>query len=138
MWGVHPETTVQDIIADLADSGVIVEEKDIEKKSKAEAFLCSYKISVKAEQLSIALDPTVWPLRVKVREYVYFSKRNPRQERHDGQAGRSGQTVGGYAGQRQHGQQALHGGQQTEQEGLSLIQNRYDLPAHVDVNNTNV
>ena len=134
VWGVHPDTTVQDIIADLADSGVIVDEKDIEKKSKPEAFLCSYKISVKAEQLSIALDPTVWPLRV----YVYFSKRNPRQDRRDGQAGHAGQAAAGYAGHRQHGQHAQYGGPQTEHGELSLIQNRYDLPAGVDVNNTTV
>ena len=147
VWGVHPETTVQDIIADLADSGVIVEDKDIEKKSKPEAFLCSYKISVKAEQLSIALDPTVWPLRVKVREYIYYSKRSTRQGRQEGQTGQAGQAGAGHGGHRQQaqpdgqqaqhgGQRAQHGGQQTEIGGLSLIQNRYDLPASVDVNDT--
>ena len=50
-WGVHPDTALEDIIADLADSGVVILEKDIEKKSKPEAFLLSYKISVKAEDL---------------------------------------------------------------------------------------
>ena len=138
VWGVHPETTLQDIIADLADSGVIVEEKDIEKKSKPEAFLCSYKISVKAEQLAIALDPNVWPLRVKVREYIYYSKKNPRQDRHDRQAGHSGQAVGGHAGHGQHQQHAVQVGPQSEHGELPLVHNRYELPEGMDVNNTTV
>ena len=120
-----------------------VEVKDIEKKSKPEAFLCSYKISVKAEQLLIALDPTVWPLRVKVKEYIYYSKKNTRQGRDEGQTGYAGQPGVGHAGHTQHGveaaeQQAHHGGPQTELGGLALVQNRYNSPENVDVNNTTV
>lgn len=127
VWGIHPETTVQDIIADLADSGVIIQEKDVEKKSKAEAFLCSYKISVRAEHLQTALDPTVWPLRVKVREYIYYSKKNPRQENNQQRARQGGEQPQ----PRQDG--PLHGGHAAdqakhEQGELSLIQNRYVLP----------
>ena len=42
VWGIHPDTSTQDIIADLAESEIVVEERDIEKKSRAEAFLVSY------------------------------------------------------------------------------------------------
>ena len=46
VWGVHPDRSVQDIVADLADSGINIGEGDIEKKSKGEAFLVSYKITI--------------------------------------------------------------------------------------------
>ena len=61
VWGVHPDTTIQDIVADLADSDINIREEDIEKKSNKEAYLSSYKITVKAEDLQKALDPSVWP-----------------------------------------------------------------------------
>ena len=93
VWGIHCKTTVQEIIADLADSGVIIQEKDVKKKSKAEAFLSSYKISVRAEHLQTALDPSVWPLRVKVREYIYYSKKNPRQENNQQRARQGGEQT---------------------------------------------
>ena len=35
----------------------------------------SFKISVPAEDLEKALDPTVWPLRVRVREFIHYRKR---------------------------------------------------------------
>ena len=72
---MHPETTPEDIVKDLADCDIIIEEKDILRKSKDGAALLSFKISVKAEDLQKALDPTVWPMRVKVREYVYYPKK---------------------------------------------------------------
>ena len=75
VYGVHPDTTEEDIVTDLADSGIVIHSKDVLKKSKEEAPLKSFKISVKAEDLQKALDPSVWPLRVKVREYIYYSKR---------------------------------------------------------------
>ena len=56
------------------------------KKSKDEAFLKSYKISVKAEDLQKALDPAIWPLRVRVREFVHYSNRRG--------GGRVGQATG--------------------------------------------
>ena len=61
---------------DLASSEICIETKDIEKKSKDGAPLNSYKISVPAAQLQQALDPSIWPLRVKVREWIYYSNRN--------------------------------------------------------------
>ena len=80
VWGVHPDTTVEDIINDLGDSGIKVEQKDIVKKSKPEAFLVSYKISVQAADLSRALDPSIWPLRVKVREFIHYARRNQNRQ----------------------------------------------------------
>ena len=70
VWGIHPDTTIPDIVADHSESGIIVQEKDVQKKSKPEANLVSYKISVKAEDLQLALNPSVSPLRVKVREFI--------------------------------------------------------------------
>ena len=47
----------------------------------------SYKIAIKAEYLEKALKPETWPLRVKVREWVYF----PRKREHQPEGGRMGQ-----------------------------------------------
>ena len=112
VYGVHPATTLQDIVEDLADSGIVIAESDITKRSKDEAFLRSYKISVKAEDLAKALDPAVWPLRVKVREYIYYSKRS---QTNGGQHRQQGNSAGG-PGQRQqeHGNAA---GRQNQGQG---------------------
>ena len=81
IWGVHPATTPEDIVNDLAESEIKIEVNDIVKKSKDDAPLNSYKISVPAQDLTKALDPSVWPLRVKVREYIYYpKKRDPKQK----------------------------------------------------------
>ena len=40
--------------------------------SKGTPAVENYKISVKAEDLEKALNPTVWPLRVKVREFIHY------------------------------------------------------------------
>ena len=45
VWGVHPETTIEDIVNDLAESDIKIDVKDVEKKSKDEAYLVSYKIT---------------------------------------------------------------------------------------------
>ena len=78
VWGVHPETTLEDIENDLAESDIKIETKDILKKSKTDATLNSYQVSVPAAEIQKALNPDIWPLRVKVREYIYYSKK-PRQ-----------------------------------------------------------
>ena len=62
VYGVHPDTTKEDIVQDLAFHNITIDAKDIIQKSKEEAFLKSYKISIKAEDLEVALDPNVWPL----------------------------------------------------------------------------
>ena len=76
VWGVHPETSIDDIVNDLAESNIVIKATDIEKNSRDEAYLCSYRISVHASDLQKALDPSIWPLRVKVREFVHYSKKN--------------------------------------------------------------
>ena len=63
VWGVHPSTTKEDIVSDLEISGIKISACDIEKKSNAEEK---------------ALDPGIWPLRVKVREFIHYSNR-PKQ-----------------------------------------------------------
>ena len=80
VWGVHPDTTIEDIVNDLADSNIIVKETDIEKKSRDEAYLCSYRISVPASDLQKALDPSIWPLRVKVREFIHYARKSPKSK----------------------------------------------------------
>ena len=80
VWGVHPSTSVEDIVNDLKESGIEISNSDVEKKSKPEANLCSYRISVPAALLDKALDPSIWPLRVRVREYIFYSNK-PKQQR---------------------------------------------------------
>ena len=50
VYGVHPDTTPEDIVQDLAFSEIIIKTQDITVKSKEEAYLKSCKISVKAER----------------------------------------------------------------------------------------
>ena len=78
VYGVHPDTLPEDIVQDLACSDIHIKPDDIVQKSREESFLKSYKISVKAEDLQKALDPAIWPLRVKVREFIHYSKRPAR------------------------------------------------------------
>ena len=62
-----------------------------QKKSKDEAYLCSYRISVPAADLQKALDPALWPLRVKVREFIHYARKTPRHQQ-------VGEGQGGYRG----------------------------------------
>ena len=50
--GVHPQTTAEDIVSDIAESGINITVNDILKKSKDDAALKSYKISIPAADLS--------------------------------------------------------------------------------------
>ena len=93
IYGVHKETTEQDIVDDLKESDILIDIKDVVKKSKPEAGLNSFKISVKAQDLQKALDPAIWPMRVKVREYIYFKKKPDQFNR--GTAGHSAGNDGG-------------------------------------------
>ena len=61
VWGVHKDTSVDDIVKDLADSEIKIEAKDVQQKSKEDANLKSFKISVPAADLEKALDPKIWP-----------------------------------------------------------------------------
>ena len=125
MWGIHPETTLEDIANDLAASDIKIETKDIQKKSKEDAPLNSYKISVPAADLQKALNPEIWPLRVKVREYIYYAKKrqpNPSQQEQQQKEQQ----------QQQQQQQQLprqKDQQQPMQVGGVPTSNRYDLLA---------
>ena len=126
VWGVHPETTLDDIVSDLAASDIKIETKDIQKKSKPDANMTSYKISIPASDLQKALEPDIWPLRVKVREYIYYSNK-PRQQ--DGRARQSGQQVSNHLQQQvqSHPQQQQHG-QVGQTAGIDT--GNFVLPTH--------
>ena len=122
VYGVHPDTSPEDIVQDLACSDIIIRVEDIMLKSREEAYLKSYKISVKAEDLQRALDPSVWPLRVKVREFIHYSRKpvTGGAQRH-GQARHHQDVPAG----RHRGQQA---GEQRGEHPQFLAPNRYSLP----------
>ena len=99
-------------------------------KSKEEAYLKSYKISVKAEDLQKVLDPSVWPLRVKVRGFIHYSRkftagnnlRNGGQENRLGGGRHAGAVAGGGH------QQGYQVGEERGQHPNLLAPNRYALP----------
>ena len=114
VWGVHPDTTLDDIVNDLAASGIKIATTDILKKSKDEAYLCSYKISIPADDLKKALNPEIWPLRVKVREFIHY-KRNPQRKQQQQQYhGPHGDPV---QGQVHHGVAPMPHGQHLQVPG---------------------
>ena len=80
VYGVPRDTTKEDIVEDLAESDIRIATEDIALMSKGNPSVVSYRISVKAEDLQKALDPTVWPLRVRVREYIHYKKRQPMRQ----------------------------------------------------------
>ena len=81
---------------------------------------------MKAEDLQFALDPSVWPLRVKVREFIYYARRNPRQKReYQGQHNEQSAGQGHDQGQ---GRDAHHGGGHRQQGELPVATNRYAMP----------
>ena len=75
VYGVPRDTSKEDIMEDLLDSNIEISIDDIILMSKGNPAVVSYRISVKAEDLQSALDPSVWPLRVKVREFIHYRKR---------------------------------------------------------------
>ena len=82
IYGVEKSTSVQDIIDDLKESGIDIEHDKVEKKTREPATVDSYKISVKNEDLQTALDPAIWPMRVKVREWIYYPKKKSKKTQH--------------------------------------------------------
>ena len=100
VYGAHKETTAEDIVVELKCSDIVISKEDIVEKTRENSNVKSFKISVKAEYLEKALKPETWPLRVKVREWVYYPKK--REQQSDG--GRMGQRGGAGAavGQGQH------------------------------------
>ena len=77
VYGVPKDTMKADIVDDLAESDIQISIEDIVLMSKGNPSVVSYKVSVKAEDLQKALDPAVWPLRVKVREFIHYRRRQP-------------------------------------------------------------
>ena len=75
VYGLNKSTTKEEIVADLAEGDILITVDDIELKSRDNTHVSSYRISVQAEDLKKAMDPTLWPLRVKVREYIYYKKK---------------------------------------------------------------
>ena len=99
IYGVHKETMKSDIVDDLKDSGIVIREEDIEKKTREGQNVDSYRISVKAEDLEKALDPSLWPLRVRVREWIHYPTRRRGQDRREQDEGnRFGQGRNGGKG----------------------------------------
>ena len=133
IYGVHKSTEVADIIEDLAASEIEVKQEDIVKKTRENATVDCYKITVKAEDLEKALRPETWPLRVKAREWIYYpSKRQGR-----GPAGSGSQPPPAEQfGQHRHASQqqpATQPGGQPPVVGQQLdnpaivLQNRFDV-----------
>ena len=62
---------------DLDEADIKMTVVDIVQMSKPNetSNVISFKISVPAEDLEKALDPTVWFLRVRVREFINYRKR---------------------------------------------------------------
>ena len=142
IWGVHPETTVDDIVNDLAESSIIVQPKDIVKKSKDGTALNSFRISVPAVDLQKALNPDIWPLRVKVREYVYYPRKTkPTDSTKTDSENASLQHQQVQTTEMQTGQiPTVNGGstvqKQTEQTQGVPVSNRYDLLSNDDCSGT--
>ena len=78
VYGVPKDTNKADIVEDLGDSDIFISDSDIILMSKRCPSVVSYKISVKADDLEKALNPDVWPLRVKVREFIQYKGRTVR------------------------------------------------------------
>ena len=96
VYAVDPDTTVDDIVEDLAYSKIEVSASNVVKKTRAGTTgLDCYRISVKREDLANALNPDTWPAGVRVREWVHYPAPRTGQE-----GGGQGQHV---ADQRAHG-----------------------------------
>ena len=92
VYGAHKDTTIDDIVEELKFSDILVNKENIVEKTREGSNVKSFKISVKAEYLEKALRPETWPLRVKVREWVYYPRRREQQQK---EGGRMGQQRGG-------------------------------------------
>ena len=80
VYGVHKDTTFDDIVEELKYSKIDIVKDDIEEKTREGSNVKSFKISIKAEFLEQALKPETWPLRVKVREWLYFPRKRIQAE----------------------------------------------------------
>lgn len=122
---------------DLGESGIEINSGNVTLMSKAEANLKSFKISVRAEDLQKALDPAIWPMRVKVREFIHYrrnigAENQGGQFRHRGQQ-RQEQPLQGHGDvasrdSGHHGQVNNSGQEQHSQGYVSLAPNPYAMP----------
>ena len=76
VYGVPRDTTKEDIVEDLAESEIQISQEDVILMSKGNLSVVSYRISVKAEDLSKALDPCVWPYVTRL-ESLFIIKSVP-------------------------------------------------------------
>ena len=76
-YGIPKGTTKKDIVYDINEADIKITFDDIVQMCKPNetSNVVSFKILVPAEDLEKALDPTVWPLRVRVREFIHYQKR---------------------------------------------------------------
>ena len=93
VYGVHKDTTFEDIIEEVKYSDIDISKDDIVEKAREGSSVKSFKISIKAEFLEKALK--TWPLRVcvKVGEWMYFLRKRNGEE-----GGRMGQRSNGSGG----------------------------------------
>ena len=84
------------------------------------SVLVSYKISVQASDLSKALNPEIWPLRVKAREYIHYARKKQPRKPQNGQADQPSQVGHGQARKDHVGL----GGQPAVQPGQGAPQNQ--------------
>ena len=91
---------------------------------------------MKVEDLPKALDPSVWPMRVKVREFIHYSRKSTGQQngaaRKQEQGGRTGapDQHSGHVPDDQSNEGVGHVGNQGERGELPglLAPNKYALP----------
>ena len=101
VYAVDPDTTVDDIVADLAYSEIEVAASHVVKKTReGSTGLDCYRISVKREDLVKALHPDTWPAGVRVREWVHYPARRPQGQEGAGQGQHAaGDRANGVRGQ---------------------------------------
>ena len=112
VYGVHKDTTFEDIIEELKYSDIDISKDDIVEKTRERSSVKSFKLSIRAEFLEKALKPETWPLRVKVREWVYFPRKRNGEE-----GGRLGQRSNGSGGHNTDGSSSLY--KHTTSEGTA-------------------
>ena len=57
VYGVHKETTTEDIVEELGYSDIVIAKEDIDEKTREGSNVKSFKIAIKAEFLEKALKP---------------------------------------------------------------------------------
>ena len=121
VYGAHKETAAEDIVEELKFSDIVIAKEDIQEKTRENSSVKSFKISVKAEYLEKALKPETWPMRVKVREWVYFPKRREQQPEGGRMGQRGGGAPGGAAGPTDGAGQTLPLYKNTTPEGTAAV-----------------